>query len=64
MQALAGKRYFDAGRPGKNSGGGIPADYVTQMLALMEISKCGARRLPTANAFTVCAAFWFAEQPA
>ena len=22
--------------------GGIPADYVTQMLALMEVSKCGA----------------------
>lgn len=40
MQALAENGISMLGVP--EEFGGIPADYVTQMLALMEISKCGA----------------------
>lgn len=40
MQALSENGISMLGVP--EEFGGIPADYVTQMLALMEISKCGA----------------------
>lgn len=55
MQALAENGISMLGVP--EEFGGIPADYVTQMLALMEISKCGAPAflITNGNAFTVCA---------
>ncbi len=40
MRALADNGISMLGVP--EEFGGIPADYVTQMLALMEVSKCGA----------------------
>lgn len=43
MRALADNGISMLGVP--EEFGGIPADYVTQMLALMEVSKCGAPAL-------------------
>ena len=55
MRALADNGISMLGVP--EEFGGIPADYVTQMLALMEVSKCGAPAFLITNGqcITVCA---------
>ncbi|WP_234472549.1 acyl-CoA dehydrogenase family protein, partial [Salmonella enterica] len=63
MQALAENGISMLGVP--EEFGGIPADYVTQMLALMEISKCGAPAFLITNGQCIHSMrrFGSAEQP-